>query len=424
LLAALAFDKLTKSDLKSQGKKSLKPLEHWMRGLGTSTRSSRGGEPVSLWSSGSAILSLTKKQLQLLPDEVASVAEIFPNRMVRVPPVSKATQLPTAVTDQKAYTWGLARSGALACWGAFEARGESVLVAVLDTGVDVDHPDLSGKIADFAEFGATGKLLRRGLAKAYDSDEHGTHVSGTIVGGCASGRYIGMAPAARVLAGLVLKNGEGTDAQILAGIEWAIESGAQVISMSLGGLRMSADVLDTYTRAIMNANRLGIPVIIAVGNEGSQTSGSPGNDYFAYTVGATDFADRAAGFSGGRTQVIEESRYIDAKYLPLVYSKPEVTAPGVDVYSAVPRRKWEAWSGTSMATPHVAGAMALLLSQSPRKKNRIAQLQGMERTNLLQSLLTSTVAELGEAGQNHRFGFGRIDVLRAFGYAKQLGYLD
>jgi len=108
------------------------------------------------------------------------------------------------------------------------------------------------------------------------------------------------------------------------------------LSLSLGGLRMSPDVLDTYTRTILNANRLGIPVVVAAGNDGSQTTGSPGNDVFAFTVGATDIADRPAGFSGGRTQVITTSRYIDPKYLPLVYSKPEVTAPGVDVYSAVP----------------------------------------------------------------------------------------
>src|SRR5206468_4512434 len=122
-----------------------------------------------------------------------------------------------------------------------------------------------------------------------------------------------------------------------------------------------ADVLDTYTRTIISANRVGIPVVAAVGNEGSQIVGTPGNDYFAFTVGATDAEDWAAGFSGGRTQVFVTSRYIQPQYLPLVYSKPDVSAPGVDIYSSVPGGKWEAWNGTSMATPHVAGAMALLL---------------------------------------------------------------
>ncbi len=81
-----------------------------------------------------------------------------------------------------------------------------------------------------------------------------------------------MAPAAKILSGLVLKNGSGTDAQILAGMDWAIRNGADVISMSLGGLRLSADVLDTYTRTIINANRMGIPVVVASGNDGNQTT--------------------------------------------------------------------------------------------------------------------------------------------------------
>jgi subtilisin family serine protease len=270
----------------------------------------------------------------------------------------------------------------------------------------------------FAEFDDRGGVVTKKLADAYDSDQHGTHCAGIVAGGNASGRWIGMAPEAELLCGLVLKEGGGTDAQILAGMEWAIASGAHVISMSLGGLRMTADVLDTYTRAIINANRIGIPVVVAVGNEGSQTSGSPGNDYFAFTVGATDHEDWAAGFSGGRTQVIERSRYIEPKDLPLVYSKPEVSAPGVAIYSCVPRKKWEAWNGTSMAAPHVAGAMAQILGAT-----QILQEPAAQRVNLLQSLLVSTVKELGEAGQNHRFGHGRIDVLRALGYAKELGYL-
>jgi subtilisin family serine protease len=368
--------------------------------------------------SGSAVLELSKDDLAKLPENVPMIADIFPNRPVRVPPVAKSTTLPRVVEDNKANAWGLARTGALASWGAFGARGKGAVIAILDTGVDATHPDLRGKIAGFAEFGENGQLVTDKLADAYDSDEHGTHCAGIVVGGKESGRWIGMAPEAKILAALVLKGGTGSDAQVLAGMEWAITNGAQVISMSLGGLRMAADVLDTYTRAIINANRVGIPVVVAVGNEGSQTSGMPGNDYFAFTIGATDSEDWAAGFSGGRTQVFSTSRYIKPEFLPLVYSKPEVSAPGVDIYSSTPNGGYAAWNGTSMATPHVAGAMALLLGEP----SDIAAQPESQRTNLLQSLLISTVKELGEAGQNHRFGHGRIDVLRALGYARELGY--
>ena len=415
------------------GLQALEPLleSDWIKTLTATTlepskaKTNQPPEPVHFWSSSSAVLELSKDQLQDLPNQVPNIADIYPNRIVKVPPVFKATTLPAAVEDHKAYTWGLSRTGALACWGTFGARGKEVLVAVLDTGIDPNHQDLQGKIAAFAEFDRDGALLVDDIKAAKDYDQHGTHCAGTIVGSNASGRWIGMAPEAKILAGVVLKSDEGedgrvygSDAQILAGMQWAISKGAHVISMSLGGLRLTADVLDTYTRTIINANRLGIPVIVSAGNEGNQITGSPGNDYFAFTVGATDVSDRAAGFSGGRTQIIEQSRYIRPEYLPIVYSKPEVTAPGVDIYSAVPGGKWETWNGTSMAAPHVAGAMALLLS----KPSTIAELEGTPRVNVLQTLLISTVEELGEAGQNHRFGYGRIDVLRAFGYAKELGY--
>jgi subtilisin family serine protease len=410
------------SSMQKAAQAALRPLvnSRWVKSAIARASGSQPAKPTPFWTARAAVLTLTTDDLWKLPEELPMVTDVYVNRRLRVPPVTKAKDNRPALTDYKGYTWGLSRSGALASWGAYSATGDGVKVAVLDTGVDPTHPDLVGKIAGFAEFDEFGNKVSEGASRAYDSDQHGTHCAASIVGGCKSGRWIGVAPDAKILAGLVLKNGSGTDAQILAGIEWAMKKKADVISLSLGGLRMSPDVLDTYTRAIINANSMGIPVVIAVGNEGSQTSGSPGNDYFAFTVGATDFQDRAAGFSGGRTQIIEASRYIDAKLLPAIYSKPDVTAPGVDIFSAVPKGKWEAWNGTSMATPHVAGALALLLSGAPRLRD----IKGTRRVDIMQDLIISTVAELGESGQNHRFGYGRIDILRALGYAEELGYMS
>jgi subtilisin family serine protease len=376
---------------------------------------SAGTAPISFDTFGTVVMDVTKEELQRLTQH-KHVAAVFRNRIVKRPPVSKAAQLPRAVLDCPGYTWGLARTGAMSCWGAYGATGGGVKVAILDTGIDAKHPDLKGKIDGFAEFDGDGNTLIDSVSKAYDSDGHGTHCAGTVVGEDESTRYIGMAPDARLYVGLVLKKGEGTDAQVLAGIQWAIANKVDVISMSLGGLSMTADVFDTYTLAIIRANEAGIPVVCAVGNDGSQTTGSPGNDIFAYTVGATDIDDRAAGFSGGRTQIIETSRYLDPAALPLVYSKPDITAPGVDVFSTVPKGKHEAWNGSSMATPHVAGAMALLLSS---KAPLLAGAKGIDRVDLIQTILSGTVKELGEAGQNHRFGYGRLDVLRAIGFAWQ-----
>ncbi len=135
-------------------------------------------------------------------------------------------------------------------------------------------------------------------------------------------------------------------------------------------------------------------------------------------VGATDHLDRPAGFSGGRTQVIEESEVIDPRYLPLLYSKPDLCAPGVAVASSVPGGSWEAYNGTSMATPHVAGAVALLLSAT-----RIRDVVPVgERAFVVQDLLVGSVDELGESGQDHRHGFGLVNTLRAIGFARERGY--
>ncbi|PVV06371.1 MAG: hypothetical protein B6D72_00420, partial [gamma proteobacterium symbiont of Ctena orbiculata] len=358
--------------------------------------------------------------LARLPKDVPGIRDVFVNRQVTLPPVVRVdpARLPRTVQENKTSAWGVEAIGALATWGAYGALGSGVKVAVLDTGIDADHPDLQGRITttDFAEFDRDGNLVDGAAVR--DTGSHGTHCCGTVAGGNASGHWIGVAPQASLAAGVVLPRGRGTDAQILAGMQWAIDRDVDVISMSLGGLSMSPEVLDTYTRMIITANRLGIAVVVAIGNEGSQTSGAPGNDYFAFTVGATDPDDRAAGFSGGRTQVIKESRYIRSDALPLVYSKPDVSAPGVGVKSAVPRGRYEAWNGTSMATPHVAGAIALLLSATDIR----SRVSANERAYLVQDLIMGSVEELGEAGQDHRFGLGRINILKAVGYAKELGY--
>lgn len=318
----------------------------------------------------------------------------------------------------KASAWGVRTIGALSSWGAYEARGRGIKIGLLDTGVDASHPDLAGKIAAWAEFDADGQEVSG--STPHDSATHGTHCAGTLVGGRASGRWIGVAPEASIAAALVLDGAKGgTDAQVLAGIDWAIDQGVDVISMSLGGLVLGPDVPSTYTSAIVTALRAGIPVITAIGNEGSQTTGSPGNDLLAFAVGATDPMDRAAGFSGGRTQVIRQSEYFPPDALPIVYSKPEVSAPGVAIYSSVPGNKWEYYNGTSMATPHVAGAIALLLSATNIKG---ASLPREKKAFLIQDLVTGSVEELGESGQDHRYGFGRIDVLRAIGIAKERGF--
>lgn len=419
-----AVKSVPKSELKARGKGFLGDLlqtDFVKKALHDEKKKSRRRAAQTpspgFWTSKSMLLDVSKQDLEILPNTMTEIRDIYPNRILRCPQLVEAKALPDVVLENKASSWGIGKIGALAAWGAYESRGQGVRVGILDTGIDANHPDIKGKVVAFAEFDADGKQIKN--AKPHDSDQHGTHCAGSIVGGNASGQWIGVAPEAKLAVALVL-NGEmgGTDAQVLAGIDWLVEQNVDVISMSLGGLTLDPETPNTYTEALLTCLRLGIPVVTAIGNEGSQTTGSPGNDLFAFSVGATDYYDRAAGFSGGRTHIIRESSFIPPDNLPLPYSKPDVSAPGVAITSSIPKNKWAAFNGTSMATPHVAGALALILSAT----NIRQQVPDTERAFVLQDLLTGSAEELGESGQNHRFGFGRIDILRAIGFAIERGY--
>jgi subtilisin family serine protease len=363
------------------------------------------------------LLTLKKQELEDLTNEMPDIQSVTPNRRLMLPPTKESKPLSFEQSELLVCTWGLEYTKALAAWGAYGARGKGVKIGLLDTGVDASHRDLKGRIAEWAEFDAKGTSLVK--SKARDTDEHGTHCAGTLVGGNSSGRLIGMAPDARIAAALVL-NGEhgGTDAQVLAGIDWIVESKVDVLSLSLGGLIMDPETPPTYTEAMLTCLELGIPVVAAIGNEGHQTTGSPGKDVFALSVGAIDHHGRVAGFSGGRTHIIRESDFIAPKYLPLPYSKPDLSAPGVAVLSSVPGGKWKALNGTSMAAPHVAGAIALLLSATSIREKE----EGKRRAFVIQDLITGSVDEAGESGQDHRYGFGTLNVLRAIDLARQRRY--
>ncbi|URI06173.1 S8 family serine peptidase [Aquincola tertiaricarbonis] len=425
--AAQRQQKMKVQALRRSGAAAIAPMQAaaFIRASRLARRSEAGGQPRPLALAGAAAMEIDRDDLARLPEELPGVLAIFPNRRVPVPPRLRAKTLPPEVERWVTHAWGLEDVGALSCWGAFDARGQGAKVAVLDTGVDATHPDLQGKVVGFAEFDAKGSVLKQGADQAWDADGHGTHVCGTIAGGRSSGRWIGMAPQAQLLVAKVLGKTGGTDEQILKGMEWAVAQGAEVINMSLGGLTFDPGVLDTYTAAMIAARAAGVPVVVAIGNDGAQTSGSPGNDFFALAVGAMDVQGRVAAFSGGRTHVVETSDAIDPRHLPLVYAKPDVAAPGVHVYSCIGKNKWEHLNGTSMAAPHAAGALALLLSRTAAAKQQSAllSLTGWDRSDALLQLLTGSVTDCGENGQDHRYGHGKLSALAAYGNAVQLGYL-
>lgn len=225
--------------------------------------------------------------------------------------------------------WGVARVGAPAAWPRTEGQGAEV--AVIDTGIDSTHPDLAGQVA-----GGVNILDPKHPDAWKDDEGHGTHVSGTIAGSAHGGGLAGVAPKAKLYAVKVLdKDGNGNYDDVIAGIEWAMNHGIKIANMSLGADEGS----EPLHRAVQAALAKGMTIVAAAGNSGGAV-GYPGAYPETIAVGASDSSDHAASFSS---------------------HGPEVSfiAPGVDILSAKMGGGYVSLSGTSMASPHIAGLAAL-----------------------------------------------------------------
>lgn len=287
--------------------------------------------------------TVTRDGLAGLKSEKALVA-----RITGAPSVSLIR--PTHVGPAKLakdVTWGIEELGVPHLWQQ-GLTGKGVVVGHLDTGIDGAHPALKGAVKEFAEFDLMGRL-KKPAPSPRDSGEHGTHTAATIAGRAVAGRSVGVAPGA-MLAGAIVIEGGDVLARVLGGMDWAVRSGAKILSMSLGfrGWR------DEFTTLVDRLRALDVLPVFAVGNEGPGTSRSPGNYWQALSVGAIDRERRVAAFSS--SQQFKRARD------PVV---PDLVAPGVDVISARAGGGWQAMDGTSMATPHVAGLAALLMEAKP-----------------------------------------------------------
>ncbi|WP_328909521.1 S8 family serine peptidase [Streptomyces sp. NBC_00234] len=271
--------------------------------------------------------------------------------------------------------------------------GKGVKVAVLDTGVDPTHPDVKDALVESRNFTPD--------ADAVDHYGHGTHVAATVAGsGAASGgRLKGVAPGAQILNGKVLADrGGGQASWIIEGMEWAAASGADIISMSLGGPAGRVDAGDPMVEAVDRISKdSGTLFVIASGNDSGAVS-TPGVADSALTVGAVDKQDVLAAFSNFGPRLGDSAL------------KPDITAPGVGIVAAraagtslgtLVGDQYTTLSGTSMATPHVAGAAALLAQQHPDWTGQ----------QLKAALMSS--AEPSSAVTAWKQGAGRADVARA-----------
>ncbi|WP_369370607.1 S8 family serine peptidase [Promicromonospora sp. Populi] len=247
--------------------------------------------------------------------------------------------------------------GAPAAWES-GYTGEGVTVAVLDSGLDSSHPDLDDVVVGARDFTGSGNTE--------DHYGHGTHVASIVLGSgdASAGTNRGVAPDADLLVGKVLDDfGGGETSSIIDGMEWAAGQGADVVNLSLGSPEEFTDGTDPWAMAVDTLSaQHGTLFVVAAGNAGSYgTVSTPGSANSALTVGAVDDADEVAPFSSRGPRAGDYA------------IKPDVTAPGVEIIAARAagtkegdgEGEYVAWSGTSMATPHVAGAAAVLKQARP-----------------------------------------------------------
>lgn len=281
--------------------------------------------------------------------------------------------------------WGLRACSIPDTWK--ETSGKNIKVAVLDTGASLKHPDLIGQILKAKDF-------TKSTSGPYDSNGHGTHCAGIIAGNKNDSGIIGVAPECKLLIGKVLNDeGAGSSKSISEGIKWAADENADIISMSFGAHTKDKDIAS----AVKYAYSKGCYLVAAAGNEGpgEGTTDFPANLKECISVAAVDRNSLAARFS---------SR-----------GKVDIAAPGVDVTSCWPPKGYAKLSGTSMATPFVAGVLALVLSALKAENIKYKLLVGK-----ITDTFYKTAVDAGNAGFDTTYGWGLIEPNSALKEAKKI----
>ena len=277
---------------------------------------------------------------------------------------------PNDPSFQPSTQWDLFRIEAPAAWN--RTLGNGVRVAVVDTGIDEDHPDLASKIAMQKDL-----VNNDGVAED-DADGHGTHVAGTIGAATNNGRGVAaVCPGCKLMVAKTGGDRGFSDADIAQGIYWSVNNRARVINLSIGG----EDFSWALKHAVDYAWEHRVVVVAAAGNDDTHRPSYPEAYGHAISVVATNRSDRKAPFSNYGTTV-------------------DVAAPGVNIWSTVPGAGYDTKSGTSMASPHVAAVAGLLAAQDRSAREIRGRIQG-------------TATDLGADGKDKFFGWGLINARKA-----------
>ena len=321
--------------------------------------------------------------------------------------------------EYSGFQWGPQQINAPQAWAASTGAGQTI--AIVDSGVDLDHPDLDGKIVGGATFtGCAGDPNGCGNGdwesnpSAGPPSPHGTHVAGIAAAETDNGIGVfGTAPDAKLLAVKSLTDDGGSFEEIAAGIRWSADNGADVINLSLGALPgvqalVITGLITDVQEAIAYARSKGVVVVAAAGNDFASICGTPSSDEGALCVASTDIREQRSGFSN----------------FPIKQDLDAVAAPGgsaflaceEDIISTVPLNAepgfceervgtpgYDFYAGTSMATPHVAGVAALLTAQGRDDVETLDVLKSTARTPPANTRGTYTPV----------YGFGIVDAQAA-----------
>ena len=407
--------------LRAHAARSQVRLRRWLR--------DRGAHYRSFWAANMLVVTGDQRLLEELAarGDTAVIESNAPRRWIEEPVSAADTTGPQTVE------WGVSSINAPAVW-AMGYTGQGIVIGNEDTGMQWDHPALkphyrgwNGSVADHnynwhdAIHDSTGNPCGNDAPAPCDDNGHGTHTTGSTSGDDGSGNQIGVAPGAQWIGCRNMDRGNGTPTRYTECFQFFIaptdangnnpdpSKRPHVINNSWICPPSEGCAANTLQTIVNNVQAAGIFVVASAGNSGSScgtVSDPPAIYASSFTVGAHDVTSTLATFSSRGPVTVDSSNRL----------KPEIVAPGVDVRSSYPTNAYAILSGTSMAGPHVVGAVALLWSARPQLVRDIAT-----TTAILESSANPSVAAGGQicggvsstTVPNYSFGYGRVDVLAA-----------
>ena len=362
------------------------------------------------------------------------VARIEANpRIYNVPPQPAAASAPQAPSTIR---WNIAQVNAPQVW-ALGYTGQGIVIGGQDTGYDWDHPALKDQYRGWDGANAShdynwhdaihspGSVCGADSPEPCDDYGHGTHTMGTVLGDDGGNNQIGVAPGATWIGCRNMDDGWGSPSTYLECFEFFLAPYPVGSGPSQGNPDLAPDITnnswgcpssegcswDTLQAAVEAQRAAGILTVVSAGNSGSACSSvndPPALYDAAYSVGATQSSDAIASFSSRGPVTIDTITIDGSNRL-----KPDISAPGVDIYSSVPGGGYQGgWRGTSMASPHVAGAIALLWSADPRLRHEIDATEQTLNTTAVPRYATQC-GDPDETVPNNVYGWGRLDALAA-----------